>query len=84
MDFVFTNYAKVKFLKLDKGVRVRILKKLKNFKKLPFEKIPFIRLKGDFDIVTHRLRVGDYRLICFFENQRVMILDVGHRREIYK
>ncbi len=33
-----------------------------------------------------RYRVGDYRLICQFEDERliVLIVGVGHRREIYK
>jgi mRNA interferase RelE/StbE len=37
---------------------------------------------GDF----WRYRVGDYRIICDLENQRllVLVLRVGHRREIYR
>lgn len=37
---------------------------------------------GDF----WKYRVGDYRLICFIEDQRVLILvlRVGHRREVYE
>ena len=33
-----------------------------------------------------RYRVGDYRPICRIEDQRliILILDVGHRREIYR
>lgn len=33
-----------------------------------------------------RYRVGDYRLICEIQEQRVVILvlNVGHRREIYR
>lgn len=32
-----------------------------------------------------RYRVGDYRLICEIQRQRIviLILDIGHRREIY-
>ncbi len=32
-----------------------------------------------------RYRIGDYRLICQIEDEKVIIvmLDVGHRREIY-
>lgn len=37
---------------------------------------------GDF----WRYRVGEYRIICDLENQRllVLVLRVGHRREIYR
>ena len=33
-----------------------------------------------------RYRIGDYRLICFIEDDRLVILamSVGHRSEIYK
>ena len=33
-----------------------------------------------------RYRVGDYRLICKIENDRlvVLVLAVGHRREVYE
>ena len=33
-----------------------------------------------------RYRVGDYRLICSLEDARlvVLVLQVGHRREVYR
>jgi mRNA interferase RelE/StbE len=33
-----------------------------------------------------RYRVGDYRLICLLEDQvlTILVLEVGHRREIYR
>ena len=33
-----------------------------------------------------RYRIGDYRLICDIEDNRllILILDVGHRSEVYK
>lgn len=33
-----------------------------------------------------RYRIGDYRLICFIEDDRLVILalSVGHRSEVYK
>lgn len=33
-----------------------------------------------------RYRIGDYRLICNIDDEKVLILilEVGHRREIYK
>jgi mRNA interferase RelE/StbE len=35
-------------------------------------------------IGTYRFRVGDYRIIFDVEGSEVVILRVGHRREIYK
>jgi mRNA interferase RelE/StbE len=31
-----------------------------------------------------RYRVGDYRLICRIEENRLVVLKVGHRREVYE
>ena len=33
-----------------------------------------------------RYRVGDYRIICFIEGEKLIInvIDVGHRKEIYQ
>ena len=33
-----------------------------------------------------KYRVGDYRLICALENERlvVLVLRIGHRREVYR
>ncbi len=33
-----------------------------------------------------RIRIGDYRVVCEIDDQqqRVTILDVGHRRDIYR
>jgi len=33
-----------------------------------------------------RYRVGDYRIICLLEHERlvVLVLRIGHRREVYK
>lgn len=33
-----------------------------------------------------RYRVGDYRIICHIQDQRlvVLVIEIGHRREIYR
>lgn len=33
-----------------------------------------------------RFRVGDYRIVCSFKSERlvVLVIDLGHRREIYR
>lgn len=43
-------------------------------------------LKGSRYGELWRYRVGDYRLICNIEDERlvVVVLRVGHRREIYR
>lgn len=38
----------------------------------------------NFEIGQYRFRIGDYRVICDIEGDTILILRVGHRREIYK
>jgi len=40
-------------------------------------------LKGQF-AGLRKLRVGDYRVVFVIDGQDVLILRIGHRREIYK
>ncbi|KEQ09297.1 type II toxin-antitoxin system RelE family toxin [Pseudorhizobium pelagicum] len=43
-------------------------------------------LKGETFGLYWRYRVGDYRIICDIQDQRlvVLVIDVGHRREVYR
>ena len=42
---------------------------------------PFLSIKGAW-----RYRIGDYRLVCAIQNHQVtvLVLKVGHRRDIYE
>lgn len=46
---------------------------------------PFLgkSLKGDFR-GCYRYRFGDYRVIYSVVNQEILILRIGHRKDIYK
>ena len=35
-------------------------------------------------IGTYRFRVGDYRIIFDIEDDKVIVLRIGHRKDIYK
>lgn len=41
---------------------------------------PYLSIKGAW-----RYRVGDYRLVCQIQNEKliVLVLKVGHRRDVY-
>jgi mRNA interferase RelE/StbE len=72
--------------KLDKPVEKRILKFLRErVAKLDDPRQVGSRLQGAMSGLW-KYRVGDYRLICSLVNDRlvVLVLRVGHRREIYK
>jgi mRNA interferase RelE/StbE len=38
----------------------------------------------DPEIGTYRFRIGDYRVIFDLEGNDVIVLRVGHRKEIYR
>lgn len=90
VEFVFTKYAEKEFLKLSQIDRDRISEKLKELKNC--ENIfPFLKRLVDFEPATHRLRIGNYRLILMLNEKssgsktlNFLVLDVGHRKDIYR
>lgn len=86
--FVFTKQAEKSFTQLPQVIQQRILKKLKELKRHS-DILSVLKPLHNFAPATHRLRVGDYRLILSWQKQRneqfeFLVLDVGHRREIYQ
>jgi mRNA interferase RelE/StbE len=72
--------------KLDRSVARRILKFLyQRLGQLDDPRKVGERLQGTLSEFW-RYRVGDYRLICSLENERlvVLVLRIGHRREVYR
>jgi mRNA interferase RelE/StbE len=72
--------------KLDKTVARRISKFLyQRVGKLDDPRQIGERLQGTLSEFW-RYRVGDYRIICSLEHDRlvVLVLRIGHRREVYK
>ncbi len=82
--FVFTKFAKKRFIKLDQVIQRRIILKLKELKKHR-DIDAVLRQLHHVEPATHRLRIGDYRLILCKEGKRqFLILDVGHRSDVYR
>jgi mRNA interferase RelE/StbE len=69
------------FLKLPAALRARVDAKIDEIG-LRLKSYPHHRLKGSN---RFRARVGDYRIIYTFdvEQNRIHLLAIGHRREIY-
>lgn len=81
-SYKFTPKAFKKLEKLPRNIQRRIFAKLDYF----CETNPMIfaekltdRQSGEF-----RFRVGNYRIIFDLNDVTIIILDVGHRREIYR
>lgn len=66
--------------KLEVPVARRILKKIDELIQDPYSR-DIKRLKGES---AFRLRVGDYRVIFEISGNTILILKVGHRRNIYE
>jgi mRNA interferase RelE/StbE len=82
----FDPIARRELEKLDKPVSRRILKFLyERVAKLDKPRTIGSRLQGTLREFW-KYRVGDYRVICSLEHDRlvVLVLRVGHRREVYK
>ncbi len=82
----FEPIARRELEKLDKPVSRRILKFLhERLAKLDDPRTLGSKLQGALSEFW-RYRIGDYRLICSLENDRlvVVVLRIGHRREVYK
>ncbi len=83
---VFSSKAKKDLGKLDHHAQKRIRNFLRN--KLLTQKTPRDLGKPLSGVLTGcwGYRIGDYRLICEFQNDTIIIyaLSIGHRKEIYK
>ena len=65
--------------KLEDSLMRRIAKKVDELSISPFSK----DIKKLKNIPGYRLRVGDYRVIFYIEKDVIIILKVGHRKNIY-
>ena len=80
-EVIFSDKALKQFNKLEKNTRSRIVAVLERIRVRPEAHLK--KLVGD---PSWRLRVGDYRLIIDIDRGRLMVLiiAVGHRKNIYK
>ena len=81
---VFTKDAEKNFLELDKGISVRVRKKLE-WLEGNFDQIVPLPLEREW-IGFFKLKIGDYRVIykIFWDEHLLMVSCVGHRSEVYE
>ena len=83
MIISFSQTALKRLKKLDPITRKRLKQKLKWF--LAQENpLKFAHFLKDSEIGKYRYRIGSYRVAFDLEDGRIKVMDVGHRREIYK
>ena len=79
-EIIFSDKALRQIKKLEKNVQERIIAVLERIRVRPETYVT--KLVGD---PGYKLRVGDYRVILDIDNKilRILILKVGHRKNIY-
>lgn len=78
MEVAFTGTATRQWVKLSADVRRRIDVKLSAFARTGQGDVK--RLKGR---PGARLRVGDWRVVFYVEAETIIVVAVGHRRDVY-
>ena len=80
-DIVYTVRAVKDIESLDRLVQKRIAKKILSLRHDP---IRISKKMINPVLGTYRYRIGDYRVIFDIRLRRVVVLRVGHRKEIYR
>ena len=79
----FTKKSEKQFKKLDNQIKARIVEKL-DFWCKSGAPLMFAENLHDFELGSYRFRIGDYRVTFDMEDETIVVLVVGHRRDIYK
>ena len=77
---IWDKKAQNELIKLEVLIARRIILKVRELEKDPFSK-DIKRLKGE---KSFRLRVGDYRVIFDIVRDTIIVLNLGHRKNIYE
>lgn len=78
---IYTQRAVRDIEKLDAGVKKRIGTTLLRFKTNPLQ---YAERITDPALGSFRFRIGNYRVIFDIQDKDIVVLRVGHRKEIYK
>jgi mRNA interferase RelE/StbE len=78
---VYTKRAVKDVSKLEPEVRERIKEAMERYADIPLN---YTRKMIDPSLGTYRFRIGDYRTIFDIEGDEIVVLRIGHRREIYR
>jgi mRNA interferase RelE/StbE len=78
---VYTRRAVRDIEGLDPNVKDRIGKTLLRYEKDPLKHAEKLTQS---ELGSYRFRIGDYRVVFDLQGQEIVVLRVGHRREIYR
>jgi mRNA interferase RelE/StbE len=78
---IYTQRAVRDIAGLDTATKERIGKTLLRYQEEPLR---YAEKLSDPILGSYRFRIGDYRVIFDIERDQIVVLRVGHRREIYR
>ena len=80
-EFIYTRRAAKDIQKLDEITKKRIDKTLVRYAEEPLK---YAERLIDSRLGDYRFRIGDYRVIFDMDRGNIIVLRVGHRKQIYK
>lgn len=83
MDYVLKPSALKQLEKLPRDIQKRIIKKL-DFYCSTGSPLKFAEPLTDMNLGSYRFRVGDWRIVFDVQDNKIIVLVVGNRREIYR
>ena len=80
---LFAKSAEKTFLGLDRDIQRRIARAIESLGENP-RPSGCVKLQGESDL--YRIRAGDWRIVYATQDRKliVLVLKIGHRREIYR
>ena len=78
---IYTQRSIRDLRKLDDSTKLRIGKALLRFQENPLN---YAEKITDPILGSYRFRIGDYRVVFDLQGEEIVVLRVGHRREIYR
>jgi len=81
--YEFTKPSFGQLGRLPKTIQRQIIKKLDYFTSAS-DPLSFANRLINSDIGSYRFRIGDYRVVFDVENDMIVILAVGNRKDIYR
>ena len=79
----FTKKSESQFKKLDNELKKRIVAKL-DFWVNSGAPLKFADTLTNYELGSYRFRVGNYRISFDVDDETILVISVGHRRDIYK
>ncbi|MBU0974993.1 type II toxin-antitoxin system RelE/ParE family toxin [Patescibacteria group bacterium] len=80
-SLIYTSSSVKDIKKLDRITKKRLKKKLELLAANPLH---YSKKLIHSDLGTYRYRVGNHRVIFDLEKNNIIVLRIGHRREIYR